>query len=258
MREDAEAAVRGEREPARLPDGVRVVQAALVLEVGPALLEQLGAAVRRQPLLAHADVLQHDLERTRPRPLLLGRLGRKDPVPPWRGDLEAVSLWRRCDGDRLSDRNVYRALASCAGVRVKVEQALRREQDAEAPLEARRRGLALLVQPTTLELRHLQVRKQLVQLAPPRVQQLDVRGAQRVRAPGGLDLEAAAAVRRVDKPHLVREADLHGRDAGRRLEPFKCHLTVGVEAEERLLPLLPGLHLHARLEEEGDWLAPQR
>ena len=33
-----------------------------------------------------------------------------------------------------------------------------------------------------------------MQLAPPRVQQLDVRGAQRVRAPGGLDLEAAAAV----------------------------------------------------------------
>ena len=101
-------------------------------------------------------------------------VGGEDPRATRSRDLEAMPLGDLHRVDRLGDRQVDSTLALGACLRVEVEEAVRREEDAVALLEGGARALALFEQPAALDLGRAQVRQQLVQLATPQVQHLRV------------------------------------------------------------------------------------
>ena len=241
-----------------LPRALAVLR--LVLEVGPALLEHGHALLHLLPLLALLDVAEHRRERPHPREHLVVRLGREDPRAAGRRDLEAVPLGRRDRVDALGDGEVDGALALGARLALEVEQPVAREEHAVALLEAGRRALAALVQPAALDLGRAQVRQQLVQLAPPRVQHRRVGAAQRVRLGRRLDFEEAAAVWRVDHAHLEREAHVDAAVVRGRLRLLEVELAVRVERKLELLPLgaRADLHVQLRRQQQRDVLARQR
>eukprot|EP00966_Prymnesium_polylepis_P321632 7377939-Prymnesium_polylepis.1 len=236
------------RKPVALPRALAV--GVLVLEVGPALLEDRHALLHLLPLLALLDVAEHRPEEVGPRELLVLRVGREDPRAAGRGYLEAVALGGLHGVDSLGDGEVDGALALGACLGVEIEQPVRREEHAVALLEARGRRLAALEEPAALDLRRAQVGKQLVELAPPAVEDRLVVGAEHVRLARRLDLEEAAAVGRVDHAHLEREAHVDLARVGGRLRLLKRELAVGVEAEGELLPLAEGAHLHRHARRE--------
>ena len=240
--EDAQLALRVEREPVRLPRAVALLR--LVLEIGPALLEDDDALLLLLPLLALLDVAEHHRERAHPRAHLVLRLGGERPRAAGRRDLEAVPLGARLGDDALGDGEVDGALALRARLRLEIEQPVRGEEHAEAPLEGGVGGLAPLVEPAALDFGHVEVREQLVELAAPRVEDGRVLGAQRVRLRRRLDLEEAAAVGRVDEAYLVREAHVDVRVVRGRLRLLERELAVRVETEVELLPHEVGAHLH--------------